>query len=186
MPTDAVLQTWKEISDYVGRTERTLQRWEQQFGFPVHRASGKARGSVMALEHEIQEWTRGRPSLVQIRSSARLNPAKMHAETAGNHHLVNPQNQSALQHRAPEFCTDGAHQAVARDAILHHSELLREQRSLREGLAATRAEHKTLLLKLRQTISAGWSPGSGRIQVSKANHSSRSPAWRFGGRLLIG
>jgi len=49
MPADCVLQTWKEISEYVGRTQRTVQRWEQQFGFPVHRPAGKPRSSVMAL-----------------------------------------------------------------------------------------------------------------------------------------
>lgn len=169
MPSDAVLQSWKEISDYVGRTERTLQRWEQQFEFPVHRASGKARGSVMALEHEIQEWTRGRPSLVQIRSTARLNPTKMHAEAASSHHLANPQNQCALRHRIPEFCTDDAQQAVARKARLQHSELLQEQRSLRESLAATRAEHETIMRKLRETMRAGRSQTSGRIQLSEVD-----------------
>lgn len=68
-----VLQSWKQIAKYVGRTERTVQRWEQEFGFPVHPPSGKSRSSVMALVTEIEEWTRDRPSLVQIRSSARLN-----------------------------------------------------------------------------------------------------------------
>jgi hypothetical protein len=76
MATAIVLQTWKEISAYVGRTERTLQRWEVQFGFPVHRPSGKSRSSVMALSQDIEEWTRTKPSLVSIRESSRLSPAK--------------------------------------------------------------------------------------------------------------
>ena len=73
MQVVAVLQSWKQVAKYVGRTERTVQRWEQQFGFPVHRPSGKSRSSVMALAQEIEEWTRDKPSLVEIRSSARLN-----------------------------------------------------------------------------------------------------------------
>ena len=67
MGAKVVLQSWKEISAYVGRTERTLQRWEQQFGFPIHRPSSKLRSSVMALSEEIQDWTRAKPSLLSIR-----------------------------------------------------------------------------------------------------------------------
>lgn len=73
MSIPVVLQSWKQIAKYVGRTERTVQRWELEFGFPVHRPSGKSRSSVMALAQEIEEWTRDKPSLVQIRKTARLN-----------------------------------------------------------------------------------------------------------------
>jgi hypothetical protein len=37
-----ILVSWKEISAYTGFTERTLQRWEQRFGFPVHGDRGLA------------------------------------------------------------------------------------------------------------------------------------------------
>src|SRR5215467_13148934 len=72
MRSHGVLQSWKQIANYIGRTERTLQRWEREFGFPIHRPSGKARSAVMALASEIQRWTRGKPSLVEIRRSERL------------------------------------------------------------------------------------------------------------------
>jgi len=72
-----VLQSWKQIARYIGRTERTVQRWEQAFGFPVHRPSGKCRSSVMALKREIEEWTRGKPSLLQLRETARVNRAEL-------------------------------------------------------------------------------------------------------------
>ena len=75
MSASVVLQSWKEISAYVGRTERTLQRWETKFGFPVHRPSSKSRSAVMALPQEINEWTRGKPSLVSIREGCRLKAA---------------------------------------------------------------------------------------------------------------
>ncbi|MBV8051926.1 MAG: helix-turn-helix domain-containing protein [Acidobacteriaceae bacterium] len=77
MAVSRVLQSWKQIAEYVGRTERTVQRWEQAFGFPVRRPSGKQRNSVMALTQEIEEWTRGKPSLIQLRESARLNRAEL-------------------------------------------------------------------------------------------------------------
>jgi len=69
-----VLQSWKEISAHVGRTERTLQRWEQEFAFPVHRPSGKSRSAVVAVVSEIEEWMRARPSLPDIRKNANFKP----------------------------------------------------------------------------------------------------------------
>jgi hypothetical protein len=71
MHADGVLQSWKEIANYVGRTERTVQRWEREFGFPIRRPSGKTRSAVMALVSEIQEWTRRSPSLIEIQQTER-------------------------------------------------------------------------------------------------------------------
>src|SRR5581483_4478263 len=31
------LHSWKEVAQYVGRSPRTIQRWERDLGFPVHR-----------------------------------------------------------------------------------------------------------------------------------------------------
>ena len=72
-----VLQSWKEISAYVGRTARTLQRWERAFGFPVHRPAGRSRSAVVALVDEIQKWTLDRPSLGDIRAVRRIKPEKL-------------------------------------------------------------------------------------------------------------
>lgn len=55
-----VLHSWKDISLYTGRSVRTVQRWEQQFGFPIHRASGALKGAVMAFRPEIDSWLHGR------------------------------------------------------------------------------------------------------------------------------
>lgn len=53
-----ILNSWKEISNYVGRGVRTVQRWEQLYGLPVHRAAGKDRSSVYALSDEVDAWLR--------------------------------------------------------------------------------------------------------------------------------
>ena len=34
--TDQRLDTWKEIGAFFGRDERTVKRWEDQRGLPVH------------------------------------------------------------------------------------------------------------------------------------------------------
>lgn len=52
-----LLNSWKEIAEFVGRTERTVQRWERQYGFPVHRPAGRERSAVIALASEIEAWS---------------------------------------------------------------------------------------------------------------------------------
>ena len=99
MAVQAVLQSWKEISRYVGRTERTLQRWEQEFGFPVHRPSGKSRSAVMALTREINEWARGKPSLALIRQTARIKRARLVADPANQSASRTPASKTSLSNR---------------------------------------------------------------------------------------
>ncbi|MCU1257053.1 MAG: response regulator receiver protein [Candidatus Angelobacter sp.] len=57
------LNSWKEVAQYVGRSERTIQRWEREFGFPVHRPAGKLRSSVIAVTAEVDDWIRKSPAL---------------------------------------------------------------------------------------------------------------------------
>ncbi|MCU1286836.1 MAG: tolB protein [Acidobacteriales bacterium] len=52
------LQSWKEISAYMGRGIRTLQRWEKKFGLPIHRPSHRERSAIFALRAELDEWMR--------------------------------------------------------------------------------------------------------------------------------
>jgi hypothetical protein len=54
----AVLTGWKEIAQYVRRGVRTVQRWEYEFSFPVHRASNGSHHTVLAVPSEIDEWVR--------------------------------------------------------------------------------------------------------------------------------
>lgn len=52
------LTSWKEIGAYLGRTPRTVQRWERQFGLPVHRVGGRGTGIIWAVPEEIDLWLR--------------------------------------------------------------------------------------------------------------------------------
>lgn len=56
---DRRLRDWKEIAAFFGRDERTVRRWEQQRGLPVHRISGGARNLVFAYTDELETWLRG-------------------------------------------------------------------------------------------------------------------------------
>jgi hypothetical protein len=52
------LNSWKEIAEYVGRGVRTVQRWERELGFPVHRPHNHLRSPVIAVPTEIDQWLR--------------------------------------------------------------------------------------------------------------------------------
>jgi hypothetical protein len=53
-----VLTCWKDIAHYVGKSVRTLQRWERESGFPVRRTKPGDRGSVLAIPREIDSWVK--------------------------------------------------------------------------------------------------------------------------------
>src|SRR2546428_8233442 len=54
------LDSWKEISAYLGRGIRTVQRWEREEGRPVHRLAHEKRGSVYARREELAAWWESR------------------------------------------------------------------------------------------------------------------------------
>jgi hypothetical protein len=50
------LDSWKEIAGYLKRGERTVRRWEQLEGLPVHRLPHARRSSVYAYPEELDAW----------------------------------------------------------------------------------------------------------------------------------
>jgi tetratricopeptide (TPR) repeat protein len=48
------LESWKEIAAYLGRSVRTVQRWEARAGLPIYRLAGL--GSVHANGFELDAW----------------------------------------------------------------------------------------------------------------------------------
>ena len=51
-----VLDNWKEIAAYLGRTGKTCRNWEKEYGLPVHRLDGSPRAHVFAYADEIDRW----------------------------------------------------------------------------------------------------------------------------------
>jgi hypothetical protein len=52
-----VLNYWKEIADYLGKSVRTVQRWERELGLPVRRPHGdSSKSAVLAIPEEIDAW----------------------------------------------------------------------------------------------------------------------------------
>lgn len=54
--TRKVLNSWKEISAYMARGLRTVQRYEHQLGLPIHRVSTSNHSPVLAFSDEIDKW----------------------------------------------------------------------------------------------------------------------------------
>lgn len=68
-----ILNSWKEIANYLGRGVRTVQRWEAQLGLPVHRPAGKDHSAVLAFSSELDQWLDSRP--VRFGTSVNLESA---------------------------------------------------------------------------------------------------------------
>jgi tetratricopeptide (TPR) repeat protein len=51
-----VLESWKEISDYLSRSIKTCQRWEVELGLPIHRIDGTPSARVFAYADELDGW----------------------------------------------------------------------------------------------------------------------------------
>src|SRR5581483_2236753 len=54
--SDPRLDSWKQIAAYLGKSERTVRRWQQTEGMPVHRHMHQQRGSVWAYPAELDQW----------------------------------------------------------------------------------------------------------------------------------
>ncbi|MCU1286051.1 MAG: diguanylate cyclase with sensor [Acidobacteriales bacterium] len=50
--------SWKDVANYLGKTTRTVQRWEKHLGLPIHRPPDQP-GVILANSDEIDEWIRG-------------------------------------------------------------------------------------------------------------------------------
>ena len=54
------LDSWKEIAVYLDRDVRTVVRWEEREGLPVHRHRHGRRATVFAFKSEIDSWLKSR------------------------------------------------------------------------------------------------------------------------------
>lgn len=52
------LNGWKEIAAHIGKGARTAQRWEKEYGLPVHRLGREGGEIVFAFRDEIDRWSR--------------------------------------------------------------------------------------------------------------------------------
>ena len=63
-PESRRLGSWKEIARHLGRTVRTVQRWEKTLDLPVRRLQQDGGASVFAYTHELDRWLTRRSLVV--------------------------------------------------------------------------------------------------------------------------
>ena len=64
--TPGILDGWKDIASYLGRSPRTVQRWERDLDLPIHRIPTLHGGAVVyALRAELDGW-RSRQSVASL------------------------------------------------------------------------------------------------------------------------
>lgn len=119
--TRQVLHSWKEISNYTGRGVRTIQRYEVQLGFPIHRPAGSPRSAVLAFSDEVDVWLNRSPvrggkfinalRVDEIYQKARLSHARaasMQKRLEDTSQLLTKLNNSmlkAMEHRSRSLST---------------------------------------------------------------------------------
>ncbi len=57
------VESWKEIANFLGRSVRTVQRWEATEKLPVRRHVHERGGTVFAYKDELSEWRSSRQFL---------------------------------------------------------------------------------------------------------------------------
>jgi len=65
MEEKRILESWKQISDYLKHSIKTCQRWESEFGLPVHRFEETTRGRVFADRTELDTWIKDKLHLAE-------------------------------------------------------------------------------------------------------------------------
>ena len=55
---DQILDSWKEISQYLDKTEKTCRHWHQALGLPIHRMGDSPKARVFAYKSELDSWRR--------------------------------------------------------------------------------------------------------------------------------
>jgi len=78
------LDSWKEIAAYLKRDERTVRRWEEREGLPIHRHQHKSRAAIFAYKSELDAWWNNGQNALETQEQAqggREASAKLPAES---------------------------------------------------------------------------------------------------------
>lgn len=74
------LDSWKQIAAYLGRSEKTVRRWEETAGLPVHRLNHEKRPSVYAYTNELERWLETRKPAVEAERDIAAEAAEPNTE----------------------------------------------------------------------------------------------------------
>ena len=100
-PSPARLDGWKAIAEYLGRDARTLQRWRDERGLPIHRVPGTKGGTVFAYPSELDAWLRQVPPAKIGETSAATDPTPASQAATIEPIEVPADIHPSIAHRAP-------------------------------------------------------------------------------------
>ncbi len=92
----SALTCWKEIASYLGKSVRTVQRWERELDLPVRRPNEHEYKMVAAIPAELDNWVQTRltphptahaHTFDQLQKTVRL-VSQMKAQTSKTNDLV--------------------------------------------------------------------------------------------------
>lgn len=75
-----LLQSWKEISDYLDCSVRTCHRWEVELGLPVHRLDGTPKARIFAYKDELDRWRSEKLHLTNLPDEIQEKPLRPKAK----------------------------------------------------------------------------------------------------------
>lgn len=82
-----VFSGWKDVANYLGKSVRTVQRYERELGLPIRRPVAKASIAVIATKAEIDAWILASPLRAALRhtdvtanDSGMLKEFRMHVK----------------------------------------------------------------------------------------------------------
>jgi hypothetical protein len=127
---DRILNSWKEISEYLGRGIRTVQRWESLYGMPVHRPAGHPRSAVVTTTRELDHW---------------LTSPALTKRLAGEANALIGQSLSRLQERFETM------QVKLESTRLQMNEVRSRSVALRQQIRASRDSHTAARQRLRSS-----------------------------------
>src|SRR5947209_11180396 len=79
------LDSWKEVAAYLKRDERTVRRWEEREGLPIHRHQHKSRAAIFAYKSELDAWWNNGQNALETQEQAQggsETSAKLPAESS--------------------------------------------------------------------------------------------------------
>jgi predicted DNA-binding transcriptional regulator AlpA len=154
--SDQILNSWKEIAQYLNRGVRTVQRWESELGLPVRRPRGRRRSAVIAMRSEIDQWLNRCP-LEAREQVAASETAVLRTEEPTLKARIGQEN---LKLRAEEENLTVSDLILASRVLredLHRSQT--ELHAMIERLVNTITEYRTLIRERRRDLE------SERLQV---------------------
>jgi hypothetical protein len=142
-----LLNSWKQISAYLNRGVRTVQRWERALGLPVHRIRCGNRAPVFAFDHELDGW---------LRKSAEMGAINSGGPT-----------------RMPRAGLDPRQQSLIRFAGELRARLLELEREVRAEANGSGPSIVGVLLTIQKTVSAAVAENLGAPVEARHGKGSR-------------